>query len=79
MKVILQYVPVGIFAIMANTVGKQGLDTLLSLGNMILVLYIALFVQIGIYIIALAGFKISPRRFFAQARTPMLTAFVTQS
>ena len=79
MKVILQYVPVGIFAIMANTVGNQGLDTLLSLGNMILVLYIALFVQIALYIIALAGFKISPRRFFTEARTPIVTAFVTQS
>ncbi|PFA67399.1 dicarboxylate/amino acid:cation symporter [Bacillus sp. AFS015802] len=79
MKVILQYVPIGIFAIMANTVGNQGLDTLLSLGNMILVLYIALFVQIAIYIVALVGFKISPRKFFSQARTPMVTAFVTQS
>ncbi|MFI8687956.1 dicarboxylate/amino acid:cation symporter [Rossellomorea sp. NPDC077527] len=79
MKAILQYVPIGIFAIMANTVGNQGLGTLQSLGNMILVLYIALLVQIVIYMVALAGFKISPRRFFAQARTPMLTAFVTQS
>ncbi|KAA0563119.1 dicarboxylate/amino acid:cation symporter [Bacillus sp. CH30_1T] len=79
MKVILQYVPIGIFAIMAVTVGKQGLDTLLSLGNMILVLYIALFVQIAIYIVALLIFKISPGSFFAQARTPMITAFVTQS
>ncbi|MGF3105158.1 dicarboxylate/amino acid:cation symporter [Rossellomorea sp. DUT-2] len=79
MKVILQYVPIGIFAIMAETVGKQGLDTLLSLGNMILVLYIALFVQISIYIMALLLFKISPGRFFAQARAPMITAFVTQS
>ncbi|MFI8575869.1 dicarboxylate/amino acid:cation symporter [Rossellomorea aquimaris] len=79
MKVILQYVPIGIFAIMAETVGKQGLDTLLSLGNMILVLYIALFVQIAIYIVALLFFKISPGRFFSQARSPMITAFVTQS
>jgi Na+/H+-dicarboxylate symporter len=79
MRVILQYVPIGIFAIMANTVGNQGLDTLLSLGNMILVLYIALFVQIALYIIALVGFKISPGKFFTQARTPMVTAFVTQS
>lgn len=79
MKVVLQYVPIGIFAIMANTVGNQGLDTLVSLGNMILVLYIALFVQLAIYMIALVGFKISPGKFFAQARTPMVTAFVTQS
>ncbi|NMH68930.1 dicarboxylate/amino acid:cation symporter [Bacillus sp. RO3] len=79
MKVILQYVPIGIFAIMADTVGKQGLDTLLSLGNMIFVLYIALLIQIAIYVGALLVFKVSPGRFFAHARTPMITAFVTQS
>ena len=79
MKVILQYVPVGIFAIMANTVGNQGIDTLASLGNMVLVLYIALIVQIAIYIVALITFNIHPGTFFSQARTPMVTAFVTQS
>ncbi|QWC22357.1 dicarboxylate/amino acid:cation symporter [Bacillus haikouensis] len=79
MKAILQYVPIGIFAIMANTVGNQGLDTLVSLGNMVLVLYAAIAVQIGLYILFMIFFKISPGRFFKQARTPMITAFVTQS
>ncbi|MCA1055338.1 dicarboxylate/amino acid:cation symporter [Rossellomorea aquimaris] len=79
MKAVLQYVPVGIFAIMANTVGNQGMDTLLSLGNMVLVLYVAIAVQIGLYILFMIFFKIKPGAFFAQARTPMVTAFVTQS
>ncbi|WP_181350880.1 dicarboxylate/amino acid:cation symporter [Thalassobacillus sp. CUG 92003] len=79
MNAILQYVPIGIFAIIAETIGNQGMDTILSLGNMVGVLYIALFVQIGIYILIMMLFKVSPRRFFAQARTPMITAFVTQS
>jgi Na+/H+-dicarboxylate symporter len=79
MKAILQYVPIGIFAIMANTVGSQGMDTLVSLGNMVLVLYAAIAVQIVLYIVFMIFFKIRPGRFFAQARTPMITAFVTQS
>ncbi|TLS37005.1 dicarboxylate/amino acid:cation symporter [Pseudalkalibacillus caeni] len=79
MNIILQYVPIGIFAIIAKTVGNQGLDTILSLGNMVAVLYIALFVQIGIYIVLMLLFKVKPGQFFAQARTPMITAFVTQS
>jgi Na+/H+-dicarboxylate symporter len=79
MKAVLQYVPIGIFAIMANTVGNQGLDTLVSLGNMVLVLYAAIAVQVGLYILFMIFFKISPGRFFKQARTPMITAFVTQS
>ncbi|MGY0694927.1 dicarboxylate/amino acid:cation symporter [Virgibacillus sp. FSP13] len=79
MKVVLQYVPIGIFAIIAKTVGNQGADTLLSLGDMVMVLYIALIVQVGVYITFMLFAKISPKRFFTHARTPMITAFVTQS
>ncbi|QPC47832.1 dicarboxylate/amino acid:cation symporter [Mangrovibacillus cuniculi] len=79
MKGILLYLPIGIFAIIAKTVGNQGLDTLLQLGNVVLVLYVAIAVQIIFYIIAMVFFKISPKQFFTQARTPMITAFVTQS
>ncbi|WP_270180890.1 dicarboxylate/amino acid:cation symporter [Alkalihalobacillus sp. CinArs1] len=79
MNVVLQYVPIGIFAIIAKTIGNQGIDTILSLGNMIVVLYIALAVQIGIYVIAMLFFKVKPGEFFKNARTPMITAFVTQS
>ncbi|ANU09473.1 dicarboxylate/amino acid:cation symporter [Planococcus antarcticus DSM 14505] len=79
LKAVLQYVPIGIFAIMAKTVGNQGLDTLFSLGEMVLVLYAALIVQILIYALVLWVFKVKPLQFFKQARTPILTAFVTQS
>ena len=79
LKAVLQYVPIGIFAIMAEIVGSQGLDTLLSLGEMVLVLYAALIVQILLYTLVLLLFKVAPGQFFKQARTPMLTAFVTQS
>ncbi|WP_085993095.1 dicarboxylate/amino acid:cation symporter [Oceanobacillus senegalensis] len=79
MKVVLQYVPIGIFAIIAETVGNQGMDTLTSLGNMIVVLYIALLVHVAIYILLMILFKVSPGRFFTHARTPIITAFVSQS
>lgn len=79
MKGILQYVPVGIFAIIAEVVGTQGADTLWSLGNFVLVLYIGLFVQLAIYIMVLFFTKRKPGSFFKEARTPMITAFVTQS
>ncbi|MBP1949300.1 dicarboxylate/amino acid:cation symporter [Virgibacillus litoralis] len=79
MKVIIQYVPIGIFAIVAEIVGNQGLNTLLELGNMIVVLYIALIVQIVFYIIFMILSKVNLKEFFTQARTPMITAFVTQS
>lgn len=79
MKAILQYVPIGVFAIMANTVGSQGRETLLSLGEVIIVLYLALLLQLVIYVILLLAVGISPKQFLRAARTPMITAFVTQS
>ena len=79
LKAILQYVPIGIFAIMANTVGSQGIDTLISLGGMIGVFYLSLLVHIMLYTVFLLLFKVNPVQFFKIARTPMITAFVTQS
>ncbi|MFQ3545662.1 dicarboxylate/amino acid:cation symporter [Halobacillus rhizosphaerae] len=79
MKGILQFVPIGIFAIIAKVVGNQGADTLLSLWNFIVVLYVALLVQLGLYVLFLLAGKTRPGQFFKQARTPMLTAFATQS
>lgn len=79
LKGILQYVPIGVFAIMAKTVGSQGVNTLFELGGMIGVLYAALLVQIILYIVALLLFKVNPLTFFKHTRTPITTAFVTQS
>ena len=73
MSGVLHYVPIGVFAIVAETVSQQGMETLLSLGDMVVVLYIALATHLLIY----CGIKL--RTFFREARTPMATAFATQS
>lgn len=79
MSGVLQYVPIGVFAIVAGTVAKQGLDTILSLGNMVVVLYLALAVHLLLYCVLMKGFGVRLRDFFHEARTPMATAFATQS
>ncbi|GAB3673134.1 dicarboxylate/amino acid:cation symporter [Salinisphaera aquimarina] len=79
MRGILQYVPIGIFAIVAKTVGEQGTDTIFSLGRMVIVLYIALFVHAGLYMLFMLLFRVRPGAFFRHARTPIVTAFATQS
>lgn len=79
MKVIIQYVPVGIFAIIAEVIGNQGADTIVELGSMVGVFYIAIIVHLLIYVLFMALFKINIKRFFKHGRTPMITAFVTQS
>jgi len=79
MEGVLQYVPIGVFAIVAGTVAEQGLNTILSLGKMVLVLYLALAVHLLIYCVTMSAFGVRLRTFFREARTPMATAFATQS
>ena len=76
---VLHYVPIGVFAIVAGTVGEQGVATLLSLGDMVAVLYIALAAQVVVYALLMKLFGVRLRAFFREARTPMATAFATQS
>ncbi|MGB8714613.1 MAG: dicarboxylate/amino acid:cation symporter [Onishia taeanensis] len=79
MSGVLHYVPIGVFAIVAKTVGQQGMETLLSLGDMVAVLYIALAAQVVVYGVLMKLFGVRLRAFFREARTPMATAFATQS
>lgn len=79
MSGVLHYVPIGVFAIVAETVSQQGLETLLSLGDMVVVLYIALGLHLLIYCGIMRLFGVKLRNFFREARTPMATAFATQS
>ncbi len=79
MSGVLHYVPIGVFAIVAETVSQQGIETLLSLGDMVMVLYIALAIHLLIYCGIMRLFGVKLRNFFREARTPMATAFATQS
>jgi Na+/H+-dicarboxylate symporter len=76
---VLQYVPIGVFAIVAKTAGEQGIATILALGDMVMVLYIALAVHLVVYCILMRVSGVRVREFFREARTPMATAFATQS
>ncbi|WP_311948610.1 dicarboxylate/amino acid:cation symporter [Halomonas piscis] len=76
---VLHYVPIGVFAIVADTVSRQGMETLLSLGDMVLVLYLALGIQLALYCAGMRLFGVSLRAFFREARAPMATSFATQS
>lgn len=76
---VLQYVPIGVFAIVAKTAGEQGMATIYALGDMVLVLYIALAVHLVVYCLLMRLSGVPLREFFLQARTPIATAFATQS
>lgn len=66
MSGVLHYVPIGVFAIVAGTVAEQGMETLLSLGDMVLVLYIALGVHLLLYCALMGAFGVKLRDFSAR-------------
>jgi len=76
---VLQYVPIGVFAIVASTAGKQDMNTILALGDMVMVLYIALAVQLLVYGVLMRLNGVSLAEFVREARVPVATAFATQS
>ncbi|WP_417502385.1 dicarboxylate/amino acid:cation symporter [Marinobacter sp.] len=76
---VLQYVPIGVFAIVASTAGEQGIATILALGDMVMVLYLALGVQLLVYGVLMRLNGVGLREFIREARAPVATAFATQS
>ncbi len=77
---ILQYAPIGVFALIAVVFGKQGAEAFGPLGMTTLVVYLAFIAHIIlVYGGGLLLFKINPILFFKKAKEAMVTAFVTRS
>ncbi|MDY6822071.1 MAG: dicarboxylate/amino acid:cation symporter, partial [Deferribacterota bacterium] len=77
---ILEYAPIGVFALIAYTVGSQGVGVLKNLIVIISVMYLALILlAIIIYAPLLHYVKCSPIKFFSKAKEAIITAFVTRS
>ncbi|MCU0650114.1 MAG: cation:dicarboxylase symporter family transporter, partial [Gemmatimonadaceae bacterium] len=77
---VMAYAPIGIGAAIGVTVGKSGLGVLVSLGKLVLTLYVALVVFIVLVLIPVALIMRVPlRRFWDAVRQPALIAFSTAS
>ena len=77
---ILQYAPIGVFALIAVVFGNQGSKAFGPLGITTLAVYLGFLAHMTIvYGTALALFKINPFAFFRRAEEAIITAFVTRS
>ncbi len=77
---VLQYAPIGVFALIAVVFGQQGAKAFGPLGVVTLATYTGLIIHVVVvYGILLAMNKLSFVKFIKGARAPMLTAFVTRS
>lgn len=77
---VLQYAPIGVFALIAVVVGKQGAKVIGPLGTVTVATFLGYLLQaLVVYSLILLVAKFSPIEFFKKGRTPILTAFVTRS
>ncbi|MBN8712488.1 MAG: dicarboxylate/amino acid:cation symporter [Xanthomonadales bacterium] len=77
---ILQFAPIGVFALVASQIGDQGVSTLIALGKLTAAIYAGLAVQMFfVYSPIMMMFRIKLRNFFRDSRAALLTAFSTQS
>ncbi|WP_304455051.1 dicarboxylate/amino acid:cation symporter [Nocardiopsis sp. YSL2] len=76
---VLEYAPVGVFGLIALVLAETGLDAVRPLLELTGAVYLAILVQIAVYVVLLLLFRAGVGRFFAAAKDPMLTAFVTRS
>jgi proton glutamate symport protein len=79
-NIIMHFAPFGVGAAIAVTVGHLGLDILFSLVKLLLTLYAALLVFLGVVLSAIAYFlKIPIRQFIKAVSEPVAIAFATTS
>ncbi|WP_051542050.1 dicarboxylate/amino acid:cation symporter [Clostridium lundense] len=80
-KMVLKITPYGVLGLMASVASNYGLNTLLSLGKVILAVYIACALQILLVHGSLLAFivKINPFKFFKKIYPAQAVAFTTRS
>jgi Na+/H+-dicarboxylate symporter len=78
---IIQFLPIGVFALIARMVGTTGFDSFRPLALYVVTIFsgltVHLFITLPVLLIVLG--RISPRIHFANMRDPMLIAFSTSS
>jgi len=78
--IVMKFAPIGIFAAIANTIGKNGIEVIWSLGKLVGTLYLALIVFILVVLVPVALIaRIPLRDFWKWVKAPWLLAFTTAS
>ncbi|MDO5058694.1 MAG: dicarboxylate/amino acid:cation symporter [Neisseria sp.] len=77
---ILQYAPIGVMGITANTFGSQGADAVIALGKFIGTSYLGVIILLTVaFPLMMKPFGIQVIRFYRDIKEAMFTSFVTSS
>ena len=79
-NIVMKFAPIGIFAAVAGTIGKNGLGVILALGKLVGTLYLSLVVFVVLVLVPVAILtRVNVRRFARWVKEPWLIAFTTAS
>lgn len=80
-RIVLKFIPYGVFALITTAAATNGMDTIKSLINVILAVYIACILQIGLVHTPLIAFvaRKNPLKFFKDIFPAQVIAFTSQS
>src|SRR6266545_1409160 len=79
-NIVMKFAPIGIFAAVAGTIGKNGLGVIVGLGKLVGTLYLALVLIILHVLVPVAVLtRLNVRRFARWVKEPWLIAFTTAS
>ncbi|WP_169940149.1 dicarboxylate/amino acid:cation symporter [Campylobacter sp. RM15925] len=77
---VMQYAPIGVFALIFIVFSKSGAEAFGPLINVTVSVYVGLILQILlVYCVICVFIRLSPIKFLSKVRPPMITAFVTRS
>ncbi|WP_324735567.1 dicarboxylate/amino acid:cation symporter [Thermococcus sp. SY098] len=77
---VMQYAPIGVFALIAYVMAEQGVKVVGQLAKVVVAVYLGLILQIVlVYFVLLKIFGLDPIKFIKKAKDAMITAFVTRS
>lgn len=81
-NIVLSFTPLGVFGLMANVIGNNGISIMIPFAKVIAAVYIASFIQTVVVHAGIIGWlicKVSPKKFLASSKESMTFAFATCS
>lgn len=81
-NVVLSFTPIGVFGLMANVIGNNGISIIIPYAKVLAAVYLACFIQTVVVHTGIIGFlicKINPKKFLTSCKESMTFAFATCS
>ncbi|MGL5916726.1 MAG: cation:dicarboxylate symporter family transporter, partial [Culicoidibacterales bacterium] len=76
---IIKLMPYGIVALLAATIASRGLEAILSVGMVVVVIYLSIGLQFIVHLLVIAGHGLNPIHYIRKGYEPLIFAFTSRS